>query len=225
MGTPAQLSRFCKRYKIPMTADGRPDPQTLDQTLRLKRFVYPSIALTRESMIEHIYVVNGNGYHWEDGRCATNWPTATEMLWDDIQSAKRKLEMDARFSLYDKPRGRGKKKRRPNRERKVKRQKELWHEILAREKRYPMYRIFREKGPKEYYPIGGKRYARLLEVPDDVKGDWLDGAYEMIGLLLNAVPSERNDRNREYAIDALRDLDMRFGRRRVWVKELEEVTL
>lgn len=122
---------------------------------------FPTLFQRREQVLNHLYCTNGNGYKWCDGGLE---PVSIggKLI---VESKKYETELDAAKrcakEIYT-----------PNGD-PVKYWLRLNKEMRNELKKPPLY----------YYPLC--EFSKLCTIPDNVRPDYLDGAMEVINLILD----------------------------------------
>lgn len=153
---------------------------SFEDYVKLCRLGYPDLYPTRESVLEHTFLVIGNGLDWNNG---TLWSTSETM-----EGARAKLNEGADASFEK------------DAEKKLR-----------------------------YYPIS-KSYSAIFTVPDDVKHDWLAGAFEACQMVFRLDPNYKdefsdNAANIALAQEAYGLLCERFEEKEKIVKENPDGTI
>lgn len=152
----------------------------------------------RYQVLEQMFFTIGNGYYWLDGGLQCSGP------YDHLDYTD-KYEGDKFSDNYG---------------------IDLEDESISLELRLKLKEIFGEKkkttpGPhhddgrvRRLYPVY-PGYSNILIVPDDVRDDWLQVAYEAALLLRDKsdVSLERGEDNHNFGVQAVKDLETRFGGR------------
>jgi hypothetical protein len=141
---------------------------------------YPTLYHNRTDALHHFFIVNGNGYHWSNGEMRSFDDTKKLVALDYIDNylaiefEKRKQEMaDWPEKLQDLA------------HRQVQNMEAHLAERAAetREVRQQIEQRMRGKPPiKGLYPLC--EYAKICNLPDNIKEDWLLGAQEALDLAL-----------------------------------------
>lgn len=158
---------------------------TVEATLRYMLVNYPSIFPTRGEALEHLFLVNGNGYDWING-CLVAYDdrdlTLTPAMWEEVRSynhvarlhnawAQARIAHDLKYE--------GKSYYSDHRMESVGPDDEAELAVLMRD----MSRI------TEYvYPLND--YADINQVPDNVQSDWLAAAWQTIDMVLALDPTK-----------------------------------
>lgn len=153
----------------------------------------------RVKILEQLFFTIGNGYDWLDGGLISDPDTYLELL--DI------MERDAKLTEF------------------FEMAKELLKEHEPIEKTLEEVQEEMYNGDKiQFYPVS-KEYSNICFVPDDVKPDWLNLAYEAAILLRDksGVPDidskyiqkqdddyKRQEENRKIGLDIVNQLETRF---------------
>lgn len=153
---------------------------TLKNTIKKMLTQYPTLFQDRAQCLCHLYCTNGNGYEWKNGQLVDkfqaeyqNEPSEIEKkIADSLSSQVDAVElshetMDAKCSTF------------------LQRQLIEFYRIERAKKNIdkliqPNFHDFIQTG-FTFYPLC--EYAKILNIPADVKKDWLDGAKETLALL------------------------------------------
>lgn len=130
---------------------------TLEKQIRQSLLLHPSIFPNRWAVLHHLFIVNGNGYEWQDGELIdpTDQPEPTmadivDKHFDFYLSDRRLINSSLGYSRDA--------------------CKDAIKAMFNIEERIKDMTPTRDK----LYPICG--YAKILHVPQDVKPDWLEAA-------------------------------------------------
>lgn len=84
-------------------------------------------------------------------------------------------------------------------------------------------KYYGKDAPVEAYPMS-PGFSALCLIPDDIRPDWLAGAYEVIDWLVSLESTKKNDENKEIALEVKAELDRRFTEKRnLSLKEAKKV--
>lgn len=191
---------------------------SLDEHVEIALFAYPTIYRSRRDVIEHLYCVIGNGYEWAHGKLSTRgrpeaaWKQATVRVRSGERMTpelRKKLVREHYESFCDDPASSFNwgPMEDATPEFRATLRATLIERVVAKcdqpKERDPRFSVI--------YPLCS--YSRMRNVPDDVRQDWLDGAYEAVEMVL-ATPGEMDAANREFAAQVKADLDKRFPGRK-----------
>lgn len=187
------LKQFCKDNGIRFNK--HPRPVTAEQIKILRDALYPGLShLDDTHNLEYCLLVIGNGSWWceETGTLQFNWPTQKQhekdVAWNKtVEENRRKEEIELHGSEEEY-------------EAAVARRKELL-------KKFDLGDLDDNK-PREFYPISN--HSRVCQVPDNVTAHWYRNCLTVLGYVINAEPSERNDYNRPIAQRIMNELLERF---------------
>lgn len=193
------------------------DPTTLAFAIREAKLAYPSLFGSAASVLNHLYLVIGNGYDWVDGGLVEicddgKGVRVREMLLAGVPESKIKKLVakedrerhEEMFGKYDRER----------------RERRKQYSLMMR---FRLWRLDRElaissknesskpSGSIHPYPIC--EYSALWDIPDDAKPDWVAGAYEAARLaLVHDSYNERDTKNNiKWVAKAVGRLDKKFG--------------
>lgn len=148
---------------------------------------YPTLFVNEADVLEHLFFINGCGYDWVNGELIDGYQSAEEQIAESKERHRSRIIRDfydtLRRSWY---RGRlndlkGELVRlaspnyAKNERQKERRRREIIHD-----------------SPRSIYPIC--KYATILNVPDDVKPDWLAAAKKAIGIAYTKFRLRPSDR-------------------------------
>jgi len=170
---------------------------------------YPELFPNRNSILEHLFFVIGNGYDWLDGCLIELNPS------DHLEFKAATKELNEFQEIIDRAKNSGREARRllglP--------------EAEEEEDTLKSYRDKVWKGDKlPFYPVS-KNYSNICCVPDDVQTHWLKIAYEAAILLRDksGVPDitskhneydkddvKRQEENQKIGADIVAELERRF---------------
>ena len=179
---------------------------------------YPSLFPSRENCLDHLFLVIGNGYEWEDGELTYRGRRNFEdSHLSAIERIHKRFNEDSQpgSAIYETlhPTGKWDNWIKRHEERLVKTQK-IIDEVDIRCQPFKG-----EPQPKRLYPISNN-YSKACVVPDNVKQDWLDAAYETLNLAMTIIITDLYDNsfnNPEKARKTIAELDNRFpGRKAKW---------
>lgn len=181
---------------------------------------HPSIFKNRFSVLHHYFCVNGNGLEWIDGELADRYPSESnfnpyhtdkeifdeevrrreflenskEKEWMKILTINEMLEsmMEHTYKYYYKH----------NQEIDyiINNAEELAKDVTVRRNIYPLC-----------------RYAKIVNIPDDIDPKWLEVVFEVIKMILSAEISDRytekeKNHNDKYALKIKKELKERFNK-------------
>lgn len=168
--------------------------------------LYPSLFQTRADVINQLFFVIGNGYHWQNGELIDGEPRKTleeiteERIAREVQDISRVRLAQSAARIFGDP---------------IPTEAEALEEQLNEEFAYKIGPV--RGSPRDYYPVC--EYSKLCNVPDDVRPDWLRLAREAARMLIRAEhrPShydpQCNRRNAKIGRKVLAELEQRFPRR------------
>lgn len=142
------------------------EPQSVESVLAKMFADYPSLFRTLADVYNHLFFVVGNGYDWLDG-------ALVEMVQDP---AERSVAVDPMLVYENWPHD----------------AQQRVQQILRGEKDLPKGPVPDDGAPRPFYPLSD--YSLITHVPDNVRPDWLDAAYEAAWTYhARASPYNRDD--------------------------------
>jgi hypothetical protein len=137
---------------------------TVKESLRISLLLYPSILQNKWAVYHHWFAVNGNGYEWENGElvdiCGEKNVTITEAINKHFKYRTKNIFKSTFIFKYN--------------------IKELKNDILATINVKNRTTDFTQT--EELYPLC--EYAKILNIPNDIKPDWLDAIKEFYDYLI-----------------------------------------
>jgi hypothetical protein len=136
----------------------------VENTIKASILAYPRLykdinyEYSRQKVLDHLFIVNGNGYEWENGELVIGDPDinieTTSTIPDNyFDTPIFSEEKDAPSWLIE------------------------WNK--AEKKKFKPIEICSKKA-LTFYPIC--EYAKIMNLPDDIKKDWLQAAEETVEL-------------------------------------------
>jgi hypothetical protein len=150
---------------------------TVEKTLRLSLLKYPSIHLNKWDVYHHWFCVNGNGYEWKDGELVIQ-------VEDDNYTQEMSIEEAIKFQFN---RYLSSSCLNRNVLRKLEKNILMILNIEARMKDFTLW--------LEIYPLC--EYSKIVQIPKDIKPDWLMAAKEFYAYLLDNYIN-LSDKDRDY---------------------------
>ena len=154
---------------------------TIKDTIKSMIITCPRIFPTKLSVYNHLFLTNGNGYRWENGELISEDDEENCSIEDGLEALfndelqyvflKDYLEITTdseRIINYFKRR---------NKEKLELTKIIVNHENIINEKFY----ITNEE---ELYPLC--KYAKILNIPDDIKDDWKDAIKEFLDFIMTS---------------------------------------
>ena len=154
---------------------------TIKDTIKSIIIMFPRLYSTKLSVYNHLFLTNGNGYRWENGELISEDDKENCSIEDGLESLFND-ELQYRFlENYLKVTTDSEDiinyfKRR-NKEKLELAKVILNYENIISEKLY----ITNEE---ELYPLC--KYAKILNIPDDIKDDWKDAIKEFLDFILTS---------------------------------------
>ena len=154
---------------------------TVKDTLKSMLIMYPLIFPNKLSLYDHLFLTNGNGYKWENGELISgdNKENCSiedgleELLNDELQYDFLSDFLEETSDVEDIIN---------YIKRRNKKNLELAKVIINHEK------IMNEKlyitNEVELYPLC--KYAKILNIPDDIKDDWKDAIKEFLDFIMTS---------------------------------------
>lgn len=124
------------------------EPQSVESVLAGMFADYPDLFRTLADAYDHLFFTVGNGYDWLDGALVETVQDPAERSVDPM-SAYGNLPYAVRQRLQ---------------------------QILREKKDLPKGPVHDDGAPRPFYPLSD--YSLITRVPDNVRPDWLDAAYE-----------------------------------------------
>lgn len=172
------------------------DPKGLELAVKVSLLSYSSIHPTRAHVVNHLYCVNGNGYEWFEGRLYDG----TDELSTAVEKMLQNGDPETWIKKYVEEQDR---KRFPG----LHEMEETLEKLRKLDLKYNMPALPPPERPKLHiYPIC--QYADIMNLPEDIRPDWLAGAEEALHLI-ETVPSSdeaRTRENRKKWVPQIRDL-------------------
>jgi len=148
--------------------------KSLDFRIWEMMIAYPSLFPTRFYAIHHLYLVLGNGYEWQDGRLVERVPDekrkAIERMLKDgkTEGEMRKAIQKMDDQLYGEMRAETRR---------------VSEKLQALSKKYKVDLADPVDHPKSFqvYPVCD--LSEIMNIPDDVRPDWLAGAEEALAIM------------------------------------------
>lgn len=175
-------------------------PISVENTIKFCEQNYSDLYPNRKAIIDHLFFVIGNGYDWLDGCLVNTSPH------DHLERPARREENKDLYEAVD----------------------EVKVLLKSADKDYISFdeehRMHWEADIHRFYPVS-KDFSNICQVPDDVKPDWLELAYEAALLLRDksGVPNlkskrynhteddyKRQQENREIGAEIVAQLERRF---------------
>lgn len=188
------------------------DVNSLDFVVLEAKLAYPSLFKDTASVLNHLYLVIGNGYEWADG-------AMRERCDDDKAGTVRKMLLDGvpqfviRWVIARADKKRYKANRPPSLSRRTGSLYQRWVRWrILRKIEKEIEREDRNQESKHITPYPICEYSKIW-VPADARPDWVAGAYEAARLALayDSYNEQDTKNNRELAIKAIERLDKMFG--------------
>ena len=148
---------------------------TLKDTVRNLLLKCPISIQNATDAYEHLFCVTGNGYHWENGELVSSTggevltvkDAVTDFLHTHLIEHSSLLETSFKCGTI---------------KRNFSRLIENVENIFNIDKRENDFTIIPPKDyPKTFYPLS--RYSAMVDFPDDIKPDWLEGIQKMIKIM------------------------------------------
>jgi hypothetical protein len=159
---------------------------------------YPSISRNKLDVYDHLFLTNGNGYDWVNGELIE--PSNEKPNVISIEEAIDKLFNDEfridfttdRMFLYIEELNKGEKVVKESLQYDLKRYAQDVKTIVNAEKAVnqslfeiePIISLDGLKPECFLYPLC--EYSKIMNIPDDIKSDWLEGIKELMNYLLNS---------------------------------------
>lgn len=167
------------------------------------KLAYPSMYSTTAQVINHLYLVIGNGYDWVNGGLAESYD-------DTKQGIVRKMLLAGKSI---------KKIEKAVAEEDHKRWKEMFadsdREYQKLRKKLGLKRIEREtrEPSKGVTPYPICEYSALCDIPPDAKHDWVAGAYEAarLAVVYDSYDPRQTAANYQWVAKAVERLDKMYG--------------
>lgn len=158
---------------------------TIKDTIKSMIIMCPRLFPTKLSVYNHLFLTNGNGYRWENGELISENDEENcsiedglealfndELQYDFLESYLNVTTDEEDIINYFKRRNKEK--------------LELTKVIVNYEK------IINEKlyltDKEELYPLC--KYAKILNIPDDIKDDWKDAIKEFLDFIMTSEENE-----------------------------------
>lgn len=158
---------------------------TIKDTIKSMIIMHPRLFPTKLSVYNHLFLTNGNGYRWENGELISEDDKENcsiedglealfndELQYDFLESYLEVTTDSEDIINYCK---------RKNKEKLELAKVIVNHENIINEKFY----ITNEE---ELYPLC--KYAKILNIPDDIKDDWKDAIKEFLDFILTSEENE-----------------------------------
>lgn len=158
---------------------------TLEQTIQAMYDEYPTLFKERADCLNHLFCTIGNGYYWENGELVDGWDVSKKYIKHlEREFVNGKAFQHHKYSLRDEYLA--------NEliAQKFKTKKDEYYTLENRVKeilREPDNKYYREPERKKrwaFYLQGYSQYAKIYDIPEDIKPDWLAGINECKELLL-----------------------------------------
>ena len=158
---------------------------TIKDTIKSMIITCPRLFPTKLSVYNHLFLTNGNGYRWENGELISEDDEENCSIEDGLESLFcDQLQYDFLEGYLNTT---------PDSEdiinyfkRRNKENLELAKVIINYEK------IINEKlylpNKEELYPLC--KYAKILNIPDDIKDDWKDALKEFLDFIMTSEENE-----------------------------------
>lgn len=148
---------------------------TLKDTVRHLLMTCPISIQNATDVYEFLFCVIGNGYHWENGELVSSDNDKNLTVKDAVIDFLKTHLID-QCSLLEKTFELGVEKKT------LLRYIENVKSIFETEQRENDFTIIQPKEfPKTFYPLS--RYSGMVNFPDDIKPDWLEGIKKMIEIM------------------------------------------
>lgn len=151
-------------------------PMSVEETFRECYEHWPTLNKTRLDVIDHIMFTNGNGYAWLDGAVSNEGPESHLETKRSQPDFTKKLE-SKRKEFTEKY---GADESKWYRAALLSASEDMgWVHELEKDASRKIPRPFPDAGkPHSFYPIC--HYAKICNIPDDVRPDWLDLCLEAV---------------------------------------------
>lgn len=154
---------------------------TFKDTIKSMIIMCPRLFSTKLSVYNHLFLTNGNGYRWENGELISEHDKENCSIEDGLETLFND-ELQYRFledylDITTDSEDIINYFKRRNKEKLELSKVILNHENIINEKLY----ITNEE---ELYPLC--KYAKILNIPDDVKEDWKDAIKEFIHYIMTS---------------------------------------
>ena len=152
---------------------------TLEERIDISLQLYPSLFKDRYSVLEHLFLVTGNGYEWENGELVDG------LVVTSVSDKKRLIQEHYENDVNRHIRLTGMDEESANELRKsIKTKKGIADYIEQnRKNRAKREEFYKKNVSSEIFPFCLKylsRYADILSIPPDVKPEYLQAAKELI---------------------------------------------
>lgn len=162
------------------------DTKSLEFAVNVSLLAYPGIHPTRRHIINHLYCVNGNGYEWWEGRLHEGTDEKSAEVAKMLLNGDPETWIQKYVEDHDRKRFPG---------------------LYEIEERLRTLGIPPKEEPKFHiYPIC--RYANIMNLPKDIRPDWLAGAEEALHLIetVSSYDEKATRENREKWVPLIREL-------------------
>jgi hypothetical protein len=159
---------------------------------------YPSISRNKLDVYDHLFLTNGNGYDWVNGELIEKYNErlnviSIEEAIDKLFNNESRIDFTTdRMFLYIEKLNKGEKVVKESLQYDLKRYAQDVKTIVNAEKAVnqslfeiePIISLDGLKPECFLYPLC--EYSKIMNIPDDIKSDWLEGIKELMNYLLNS---------------------------------------
>ncbi len=159
---------------------------------------YPSISENKLQVYDHLFLTNGNGYDWENGELIEKYNKnlniiSIEDAIDNLFNNENRIDLTTdRMFFYIGVLNKGEKVVKESLQYDLKRYAQDVKTIINAEKLVnqslfeiePIISLDGLKSECFLYPLC--EYSDIMNIPDDIQPDWLDGIKELMDYLLNS---------------------------------------
>lgn len=176
--------------------------EDFDRFIQIKQMAWHTIFPSREGVLEHLFLVIGNGNEWSNGRM--------------ISVGEREIDAIERYKKGERPSD-------PSREdsrNKLDATNKLlteFNKLIAGEDSDAEKGTESSRERRSYYPMS-EGHSAVFSVPDDVEPDWLAAVRETLRMVIDSGVGPESDRdytsdknNVRLAGKCLKQLEKRFG--------------